>query len=85
LVYGRPLPELQEVAEPILREVIEEDAELRWMRGGSQERGAMDIAELEVDEVQEWTDGSRTRGLRGSRRRKDCPWARWRRLRMRRR
>jgi len=33
------MPELREIAEPILRAVIEEDADVRWMQGGSPERG----------------------------------------------
>jgi len=37
-VYGRHLPEFREVAEPILREWVEEDAELRWMEGVEGER-----------------------------------------------
>jgi len=32
-VYGRHIPELREIVEPILREVVEVDAELRRMRG----------------------------------------------------
>ena len=57
-VYGRHLPELREVAEPILREWIEEDAELRWM-GGTKGKGTVHVEELDVSRVQEWSDGSR--------------------------
>jgi len=38
-VYGRHLPELRKIAEPILLEWVEEDAELRWMEGIRGERG----------------------------------------------
>jgi len=49
------------VAEPILREWIEEDAELGWMEGVSGERGVR-VVELEEEQVEEWTDGSRIDG-----------------------
>jgi len=29
------LPELREIAEPMLREALEEDTELRWMQGNN--------------------------------------------------
>jgi len=32
-VYWRHEPELREKAEPILREVLEDDTEMRWMQG----------------------------------------------------
>jgi len=32
-VYGRNIPALREIAEPIIREWVEEDVELRWMDG----------------------------------------------------
>jgi len=60
-VYGRHLPELREVAEPILREWMEEDAELRWMKGVKGER-EMRIEELDISRVEEWSDGSRMEG-----------------------
>jgi len=60
-VYGRHLPELREVAEPILREWIEEDAELRWMEGVNGER-EVKVVQLEEERVAEWTDGSRMEG-----------------------
>jgi len=62
-VYGRHLPELREVAEPILREWVEEDTELRWMEGVGR-RGAREVRvmELEEERVEEWTDGSRMDG-----------------------
>jgi len=56
-VYGRNLPELREVAEPILREWIEEDAELRWMGGVGGVRDVR-VEELDIERVEEWTDGS---------------------------
>ena len=61
-IYGRHLPELREVAEPILREWIEGDAELRWMKGVKGERGVR-VEELrDINRVEEWTDGSRMDG-----------------------
>ena len=47
-VYGRQLPELRQVAEPILRQWIEEDAVLRWM--GSSGRGEREVQVVELDE-----------------------------------
>jgi len=32
-VYARHIPELKVVAEPILREILEEDTEMRWLQG----------------------------------------------------
>jgi len=55
-VYARHLPELRAIAEPILREWVE-DAELRWMSGCPRER-TVGIEELEEDRVEEWTDRS---------------------------
>lgn len=49
------LPELREVAEPIVRE------SLRWMEGVRAERRVR-VMELEIEEVEEWTDGSRVDG-----------------------
>jgi len=60
-VYRRNLPELRDIAEPILREWIEEDAELRWMGGVKGER-KLAVAELDENKVEEWTDGSRMSG-----------------------
>ena len=60
-VYGRHLPELREVAEPILREWMEEDAELKWIEGTRGERREQVVA-LEKEQVEEWTDGSRIEG-----------------------
>jgi len=57
-VFGRHLPELREVAEPIGRELVEEDAVLRWMNGIKGER-RVQVIHLDVDMVEEWTDGSR--------------------------
>jgi len=59
-VYGRHIPELREIAEPILREWVEEDAELRWMEGtkGGKER-VVHVEKLDEGKVEEWTDGSR--------------------------
>jgi len=59
-VYARHLPELRAIAEPILREVLEEDTELRWMQG-SVPRADIEIGiqELNEQKVEEWSDGSR--------------------------
>jgi len=61
-VYGRHLPELREIAEPIIREWVEEDAELRWMKGVSTGDRELQVAELDEKGVEEWTDGSRIEG-----------------------
>jgi len=37
-VYGRHLPELREIAEPILQEIGDEDTEWRWMQGNPGEQ-----------------------------------------------
>jgi len=58
--HGRHLPELQEIAGPILREVIE-DTELRWMRGAPEQQAKIEIEELRPEEVEEWTDGTGSR------------------------
>jgi len=60
-VYGRHLPELREVAESILREWVEADSELRWMEGCPKNRSVR-VEDLEVDRVEEWSDGSRMEG-----------------------
>jgi len=59
-VYGRNIKVLREIAEPILREWVEEDAELRWM-GERVIRGerTMRVVELDEGQVEEWSDGSR--------------------------
>ena len=61
-VYGRHIPELRKVAEPILREWIEEDAELRWMEGSKAEPREVIICELDEGRVEQWADGSRMDG-----------------------
>ena len=62
-VYARHMPELRAIAEPILKEAIGEEAEMRWMEGEKRERKAeVQIRELVVEEVDEWTDGSRIEG-----------------------
>ena len=60
-VYGRHLPELREVAEPIVREWVKEDAELRWMEGTRGTR-KVQVRALDIERVEEWTDGSRMEG-----------------------
>jgi len=61
-VYGRHIPELREIAEPILRDWIEEDAVLRWMEDGGRRERKVQVEELDEKRVQEWTDGSRIDG-----------------------
>jgi len=53
------LSELKDIAEEILRIVMGEDAELRWM-----ERIPLRRLEVRIEEeaVEEWTDGSRMEG-----------------------
>jgi len=54
-------PGVAEIAEPILWKVLGVDTEMKWMRGGNQERGTIEVEELRKEEVQEWTDGNRSR------------------------
>ena len=61
-VYARHVPELRIVAEPILRETVGEDTELRWMQGILQAEVNMEVRELAEQEVEEWSDGSRVEG-----------------------
>jgi len=61
-VYARHMPELREIAEPILREVLEEDTEMRWMQGTGQEEGKVEVAPLDKEKVEEWSGGSRAGG-----------------------
>jgi len=67
-VYGRHIPELREIVEPFLRELLE-DTELRWMKGSKGEQGRVEIEELRQEKVEEWADGSRSneRAARASR------------------
>jgi len=48
--------------ETILRSVIEDDTELRWIRGVGCERGKVEVRQLVEEEVEEWSDGSRANG-----------------------
>jgi len=59
-VDGRRLPELREVAEPILREIGDEDTEWRWLPGGVVGQARVEIKQLRPEDVEEWTDGSRS-------------------------
>jgi len=59
-VYARHMPELREIAEPILKEVLEEDTELRY--AGCERKGQVEIKQLDEREVEEWTDGRRVEG-----------------------
>ena len=62
-VYGRHMPELRCIAEPILRDALGEEVTLRWMGKGTTRGGIeVEIKELNEDEVEEWTDGSRVEG-----------------------
>jgi len=62
-VYARHLPELRAVAEPILRDALGEECQLRWMKGGDPGKSVqIQVRELVVEEVEEWTDGSRMEG-----------------------
>jgi len=58
-VYGRNIPALREIAEPIIRDYTEEDAELRWMGGCARGERRVRIEELDEGKVEEWSDGSR--------------------------
>jgi len=49
-------------AEQILREFLEEDMVLRWRSRRDYGRREVQIEELDVDLVEEWTDGSRIGG-----------------------
>ena len=61
-MYGRHLPELRGIAEAIIREVIEEDSELRWVNGDIPEGRYVSVEELDEDAVEKWLDGSRING-----------------------
>jgi len=58
-VYARNIPALREIAEPIIREWVEEDAELRWMGGRVMGERRIRVEALEEGRVEEWSDGSR--------------------------
>ena len=62
-VYARHMPELRKIAEPILREVLEEDVELKWIGDAKPAGIGIDVRELAKQEVEEWTDGSRIDGI----------------------
>ena len=61
-IYGRHMLELRGKAEQILREFLEEDMVLTWRSRGDYGRREVQIEELDVDSVDEWTDGSRIGG-----------------------
>jgi len=52
-VYARHIPELREIAEPILRTALGEEVELRWMEGVKSGRRQIQIEELAEDRVEE--------------------------------
>jgi len=60
-VYARHEPELRAIAEPILREILGE-TELRWMEKAKSGCHRVQIEELAVERVEEWSDGSRIDG-----------------------
>jgi len=62
-VYARHIPELRQIAEPILRDVLGEDVKLQWMRETKTASTGVEIRELVEHEVEEWTDGSRVDGI----------------------
>jgi len=61
-VLARHEQELREIAEPILRAALEEDTELRWMGKVDGRVRMLEIADLDEERVEEWTDGSRMEG-----------------------
>jgi len=48
--------------EQIVREFLEEDVVLRWRSRGDYGRSEVQIEELDIDSVEEWTDGSKIGG-----------------------
>ena len=52
-MYARHMPELRDIAEPILRSVLEEDTELRWIQGMGSGRGKVEIKPLVEGEVED--------------------------------
>jgi len=61
-VYGRHMPELREIAEPILRKALGDEGELRWMGKAGKERRLIEVEELVEERVEEWSDGSMIEG-----------------------
>jgi len=49
---------LREIAEPIIREWVEEDAELRWIERTTRGRREVHVVDQEEEQVGEWSDGS---------------------------
>jgi len=41
------------IAEPVLRRVLEEDTELRWMQGTGPERAKVEIVPLDREKVED--------------------------------
>jgi len=52
-VYTRNIPELREIAEPILREAVGEEVELRWRTGGERKKRQIKIEDLAEEKVEE--------------------------------
>jgi len=71
------MPELREIAEPILS-AITEGSELRWMEGVKSEDCQIQIEEPVEEEVEEWFDGSMIEGkAAGATRRKGLYLGEW--------
>ena len=64
-MYGRHLPELRQVAERILQQRYEgHNVQFKWMKGqlDMAERKPLTIRDLDLEEVQEYSDGSKLDG-----------------------
>jgi len=53
-VYARNVPELREIAEPILQEVLDEGLEMMWRQETKWESGVVEVVPLDRDRVEEW-------------------------------
>jgi len=71
------MPRLRGKVEQTLREFLEEDMVLRWRSRGDYGRREVQIVKLDIDSVEEWTDGSRiggrAAGATRQRERRDVP------------
>jgi len=73
-VYGRHVPELQAIAEPILREVGGEDTDWRWMQGGPEGQARVEIRELNQEVDNGRMGAGVTKGQQEALKRGDCTW-----------
>ena len=64
-VYGRALPQLRTIAEPILRGAIDPEIQLRWMGGSSIPETLIEETEFCKEKDQSYSDGSRAEGANG--------------------